>query len=270
MELFSGLGIFAIFGIGFAVWLTVLLVFFITDAFWTNGLATTYMHGTSTVFVQFWSFLQAFLTFFGRVMSFAPRALQIGVFFLLGMIFFGVLMNWFMLSNVVCASGIAYEGSVMNVWAAKALPAGVSVSTSIDSSTREVELSLAEVDSTYNPDECVLNIDGIDRVFPLDSGVCDQDYSNNSHVKVAANRTDMLSSLFSNVDRQTFINNAMSENNESFKVIDTDGDLISYDCDESTDEPVISFLKIPLTLMTFLIITLACLVVAGLKFFNIF
>jgi hypothetical protein len=270
MELFSGLGLFAIIGIGFAAWLFILLVLFVADAFWTNGLATTYMHATSTILTQFWSFLQAFLTFFGRVMSFAPRAMQIGVFFLLGVFFFGLLMNWFMLSNVVCASGVAYEGSIMNVWAAKALPQGVATANTGEI-VNNATLTLADVDSSFgSPDECVLNIDGIDRTFPKDSGLCDADFSNNSQVKVASGRGGDLASLFSNVDRTTFINNALSENNESFKRVDTDGGLMSYTCDASTDEPVISFLKIPLTLMTFLIITLACLVVAGLKFFNIF
>lgn len=120
MSVFSFLGIFALWG--FLGWLIVLLGLLIADAIWTHGLATSYLHATGLIISQIWSFLQVFITIIQRVIAMAPRALQVTLFFVMGAFFFGILANWFLAANIVCANGIPYQGSsIASVWMAKSL-----------------------------------------------------------------------------------------------------------------------------------------------------
>jgi hypothetical protein len=110
-------------GIGFAAWVVVLLILWGLDAVWTHGLATSYLSVTSSILIHLWSFVQSMFTYFQRLIAMAPRALQIFIFFIMGTLIFGVLLNWFMAATVVCASPetTPYEGGLMDVWIAKSL-----------------------------------------------------------------------------------------------------------------------------------------------------
>lgn len=116
---------FGVFGVAFAIWLTGLIALFVLDAIWTHGLATTYLNASSTILTQVWSFIRFFFDILGRVFSAAPRALQVVVFFIIGFLSLGLIVNWVLAANVVCSHGVPYQGnssgSIVKVFIAKTL-----------------------------------------------------------------------------------------------------------------------------------------------------
>jgi hypothetical protein len=73
------------------------------------------------------SFFGTFVNAIGRVVSFAPRALQVILFLIFGVGMMGLVVNWVLASSVVCSEGNVYEGSFMSTTMAKFLDSSVSV-----------------------------------------------------------------------------------------------------------------------------------------------
>jgi hypothetical protein len=130
MSFFSFFGGFALWGI--VLWVGIYLAFIVADNFPTifgfsgsKNLATSYLQVTGIVLQQFWSFIQAFFTVMQRLLAMAPRAFQIFVFIVFALFGIGLLANWFLAFNVVCADKIVYESdSFVDVWVAKSLDVG--------------------------------------------------------------------------------------------------------------------------------------------------
>ena len=286
MSFFSIFGMFAFVG---AAWLVVLIGLFIADVIWTHGLATTYMHGTSLVLSQIWSFLQSFFTIFQRLIAMAPRALQIFIFFIVGTVIFGILLNWFMAADVVCAGGTPYRGDGMsNVWIAKGLP------TSIEEGSSAINVSdIPNCDNPVEVGNCV-------RKYPnfQDVGICadqktiddcmaydckwESNVQCNDGVIVNISGTDTaynvgsskytpgLVSLFAgnNLTRSAFIDS----NAASFSVIQKkDSTTVVYSCGKNDDVQIGLFgVENLLSLNVLLICMVIGCCVWALKFFGIF
>ena len=282
---------------GFALWLAILLLLFVLDMAYTHGLATTYMHGTSTVLQQFWSGLQAVFTVFQRILAMAPRALQVTIFLIIGLFFFGFLVNWFLAMDVVCSQDVAYKGDVTAVWIAKSLPVSdpsevENVNVGADDLATLLNLTLVNQSGmAANVTTAEVNALSNFQIFEntlssLFGGILSSWFvgqGNNSLVgqiapedtqatTVLRANSNMLANVFKTNDRGTFINYAIENDHESFKVVGDDG-TVTYSCSrDGKDEVQVGLFGIQ-NLFSYesmlLIIVLAC-AVWFLKFLGVF
>jgi hypothetical protein len=271
MGLFTILGLFALWG--FAAWLGILIILVIADAIWTHGLATSYLHGTGMVLSQVWSGLQLFLTFAQRVVAMAPRALQIGLFMILGVFALGLITNWFLAADVVCSNQHAYKGdSIVSVWFARMYSNGENTT-----GTR-ASISISNVVEMWFPTGTEFTVNGVSCTMPEISpgvyqGVCSgadcilTDLGNGTtHAQCAGTESSTSSSsssgilqdqvsgvnedekasyfsdLFSKISpsRQKFIDSANNATSGSFvDVTNSNGgsnnDVVTYTCSESDE-----------------------------------
>jgi hypothetical protein len=200
MGLFTFTALFV--GWGFAAWVGVLLVLVVADAIWTNGLATSYLHATSMVLEQIWNALGLFFNFIRALYDGAPHSLRMVIFFAALPLVLGFVVNWFLASGIVCAGGTPYAaGSITSAWFAGSLPTNANVSVD-DVNVSSVTITENDASKTYG------------------SGDSDK---NSGFFK------ELFSKSFS-MSRETYVQQSIAADAESFKAVDNTDKTVTYVC----------------------------------------
>jgi len=97
------------------------------------GLLVKYT-GMGEIFQIIGHYINAFFQAVGRILSFAPRPLQIAFFLVIGIALMGTVVSYFLGLNVVCADRHPYTGDVLDVQFAKMFP----------SNSQKIDKSLVE------------------------------------------------------------------------------------------------------------------------------
>lgn len=132
--------------------------------------------GLSDIVQIFLGFMGNFLQMIGRLISYAPKGIQVFIFFTVGISFVGLMTNWVMAADKVCADGNLYQtNSFISGTIAKSLPGrdplaqgGEELNGTVNVvATSSTDISVLESDAPLTGTEAV----GLRSAFIEEAGV---------------------------------------------------------------------------------------------------
>jgi hypothetical protein len=179
------------------------------------GIAVSWVLRVSGLFdllQVFIGFMSNFLQMIGRLISYAPKGIQVFIFFTVGLAFVGLMTNWVLAADKVCADGNLYQtNSYITGMIAKTLPGDDAAPTGAEGEPINITVETGE-----------------DEIGTLETST--QPATNGSAIGV----------------RSEFIGLSGVGPNEQFTRIEPTDEFISYECDpDAPDEVLVGMFGYP-------------------------